>query len=186
MSIRPLFLAASDIAIGDTVMFVDLSVPEPSDYYWDFGDMTVSSEKGPMHIYYAEGTYDAMLTVGNGVCSASITKPLTVEGYNPDYLIKLAREREKMKHPDLILITGAKVYPNPASEYLKVDLAISQKSDIIMHLYGLGGRIYEIEKFDDIEQIEHSFDVSNLYQGLYFLRVATKNEVQVFKVVVAR
>ncbi len=185
LSIEPLFLAASQIAVGDTVRFVDLSVPEPDTYFWNFGDMTSSTEKEPMHMYLLEDVYTAQLTVGNGTCSASITKELTVAGYNPDYLKKLAREMEKNR-PELITIVNSKIYPNPASDYVKVKLEISKASDIAMYLFGLNGQLVKMEKFDAVEELEHSLDVSGLYQGMYFLRISTINEVKTFKILVIR
>ena len=185
LSIEPLYLAASQIAVGDTVRFVDLSVPEPDTYFWDFGDMVSSEEKEPMHIYYQEGVYSASLTVGNGTCNASITKDLTVKGYNIEYLKKLAKEMEKHRI-DLISIVSSKVYPNPASEYVTIELEISKASDIAMYLFGMNGQLVKMEKFDAIDKLEYSLDVSGLYQGLYFLRVSTVNEVKTFKILVIR
>jgi PGF-pre-PGF domain-containing protein len=47
-----------------TVQFTDLS-QNATGWNWDFGDGVTSTEQSPTHIYYAEGTYNANLTVSN-------------------------------------------------------------------------------------------------------------------------
>jgi PKD repeat protein len=44
------------------VRFTDLSANDLSAWAWDFGDGTTSSERNPVHVYAAVGTYDVTLT----------------------------------------------------------------------------------------------------------------------------
>jgi PKD repeat protein len=45
------------------IQFVDLSFGNITNWYWDFGDSTFSSEQNPSHIFPAPGTYYVCLTV---------------------------------------------------------------------------------------------------------------------------
>jgi PKD repeat protein len=56
------------------VKFKDLSVNEPLEWLWDFGDSTPhSSDQNPTHVYESEGSYNVQLIVfnldGNDLCT---------------------------------------------------------------------------------------------------------------------
>jgi PKD repeat protein len=55
----------------NTVQFWDLSQGDISDWQWDFGDGTVSTNQNPIHSFPGEGTYEVCLTVidFSGTCS---------------------------------------------------------------------------------------------------------------------
>ena len=181
MSIMPHFMSASKIKIGDTVRFVDLSVPEPDAYFWEFGDMIWSDLKEPTHIYYTEDTFDVTLTVYNDICSASISKPVTVSGYNPYYLIKMRMENET-RDINLIKILEAGVFPNPVTDYVNLKLKISEPAKVIYYLYNINGRILSSKRFNNVEEMLHTINISGYARGLYFLRVQTRNEAKTFKI----
>jgi PKD repeat protein len=47
------------------VAFVDLSTGHPTSWLWDFGDGTTSTERHPIHVYPAGGSYDVSLVASN-------------------------------------------------------------------------------------------------------------------------
>jgi PKD repeat protein len=64
----------SDIREGDAplvVHFLDTSLGEPTQWYWDFGDLGTSTEQHPTHIYYHPGKYNVRLTIFRGVSSST-------------------------------------------------------------------------------------------------------------------
>jgi len=65
--------------------FTDESLLAES-YSWDFGDGTTSTEKDPIHIFPAEGTYDVTLTITNTAnVERSITKAVPIGGVKPTF-----------------------------------------------------------------------------------------------------
>lgn len=60
-----------------TISFIDSSF-RVTDYSWDFGDGTTSTEKEPIHEYSSFGTYDVRLTVTNDGVSDFVTKSITI------------------------------------------------------------------------------------------------------------
>jgi len=60
------------------VKFIDSSITDgafgPISYQWNFGDGGTSVLQAPTHSYASLGTYNATLTVTNGLCSYQITK----------------------------------------------------------------------------------------------------------------
>src|SRR6185295_19751779 len=78
-----------------TVAFSDSSLTDiaagPITYQWDFGDGVTSSSQSPSHSYSSLGTYNVTLTVTNGPCSYSTSKPITLALESADFTIS--------KHP---------------------------------------------------------------------------------------
>jgi PKD repeat protein len=56
------------------VKFTDISTGSPSSWAWEFGDGATSSEKNPVHVYAAKGTYTVTLTAANGAGSSTKTE----------------------------------------------------------------------------------------------------------------
>ena len=63
------------------VQFTDLSIGDPTSWYWQFGDGGVSQVQNPSHVFSLPGTYTISLrafgdkTGGYGVCNECIEVP---------------------------------------------------------------------------------------------------------------
>jgi PKD repeat protein len=70
------FANFTDIDIGDTVYFTDISNGDIQSWEWSFpgGDPAVSSEQNPMVVYNSTGSFAVTLTVSDGTESSSLTK----------------------------------------------------------------------------------------------------------------
>ncbi len=68
-----------------TVSFTDLSEGDPTQWDWDFGDGSTSTQSDPAHVYQNDGVYTVVLTVTNAFGSHSKTREalITVEGNPP-------------------------------------------------------------------------------------------------------
>lgn len=51
--------------LGHTTQFTDLSIGNPTSWWWNFGDQTTSQLQDPVHQYTHEGTFTVMLTAVN-------------------------------------------------------------------------------------------------------------------------
>ncbi|HTY14528.1 MAG TPA: PKD domain-containing protein [Methanoregulaceae archaeon] len=65
------------------VQFVDTSTGNPTQWSWNFGDGTTSTQENPLHTYTAGGVYSVKLTVTNSVGSDSVTKTQEVSVSTP-------------------------------------------------------------------------------------------------------
>ncbi|AKB78749.1 cell surface protein [Methanosarcina horonobensis HB-1 = JCM 15518] len=70
-------ISADTIVAGGDVTFVGYSINQTSEFL-DFGDGTSSTSANVTHTYATPGTYNAVLTVTNGIHSHSITKTIIV------------------------------------------------------------------------------------------------------------
>ena len=60
------------------VYFTDLSVYDPAEWHWDFGDGATGAEKDPGHTYAAPGVYTVCLSVRNAYGSNTACYPVNV------------------------------------------------------------------------------------------------------------
>jgi PKD repeat protein len=63
-----------------TIMFMDMSFPPPDQWFWDFGDNTISNEPMPIHYYEEPGQYVVCLTIVSGDCTDTFCQDVWVEG----------------------------------------------------------------------------------------------------------
>ena len=64
------------------VQFTDMSLGQITNWVWDFGDGTRSTDQNPVHTYWTSGVYTVMLTISNDYGSTYVTKNnyITVTG----------------------------------------------------------------------------------------------------------
>ena len=70
-------VSSTSIVMGANVTFVDYSINQTSEFL-DFGDGTNSTTANVTHTYTTPGTYNAVLTVTNGLSINSMTKTIIV------------------------------------------------------------------------------------------------------------
>ncbi|MGM0650394.1 MAG: T9SS type A sorting domain-containing protein [Bacteroidota bacterium] len=63
------------------------------------------------------------------------------------------------------------VYPNPAHGQFMVDMTLVEKQNVVMTIISSSGQIVRNYKFDDVETIRESIDMSGMAEGLYNLRI---------------
>ena len=68
----------SSPSVNQPVSFVDTSTGAPSTWLWDFGDQSSSTEKNPVHVFGAAGTFPVTLTVSNAFGTDATTGTVTV------------------------------------------------------------------------------------------------------------
>lgn len=109
------------------VYFTDLSVYEPAEWYWDFGDGMTSTEKDPGHEYTAPGVYSVCLGVrnGNGADTACYTVTVGVSSNTEPW------------RPGLLAVSVA---PNPFHSVLAFAVAVEPWQRVDASLRDLTGR----------------------------------------------
>jgi len=69
----PLFTSSPESSCDGLIEFIDNSLNNPTEWLWDFGDETESTEQNPTHFYESNGTYNVSLTVTNAYGTNSLT-----------------------------------------------------------------------------------------------------------------
>ncbi len=64
----------TNIFIGDSIQFTDLSSNSATSWLWEFGDGDTSHQQNPVHTYVGIGDFTVTLTVHNSIGSGTETK----------------------------------------------------------------------------------------------------------------
>lgn len=154
----PLPLAQFSYNISDNLVhFYDQS-SSATDWYWDFGDSTFSSEQNPAHTYGENGKYLACLNITD-TCGAS---------QFCDTIIILPA---LINEPEFI---NFRIYPNPFSAFIKLELNSKESTELkieILNIYGV--KILEKQIYNKLNLI----DTKNLPPGVYELRIRSSGKI---------
>lgn len=116
-----------DSSQNNLVYLIENSTGNGLSYFWDFDDGNTSTQQYPTHVYSNYGIYDICLTVSdtmNCINTACVTLILDsvpktgTAGYTVMVVpsIPLAIENDKGSY------SNAKIYPNPASSAISIEL----------------------------------------------------------------
>jgi PKD repeat protein len=143
---------------ADSVKFTSTSTNATS-WLWNFGDGFTSSLQNPTHHYAANGTYTVTLTATNKCGNNSITKTIVITSVGINSVAS----------------SPLKVYPNPASSKLFIELGSATsnyKGEILVT--DVTGRVVNTSQVDG----DHfSINISMLENGMYFLVLKNTNIV---------
>ncbi len=161
----PIAIATATPLTGDAPLDVNFIGSTSTDdvgvvsYSWDFGDGNTATEADPMHTYTTAGEYTVTLTVTD------------IEGLEDSISLTITVNNVLINtQPPKI---GVEVYPNPAVEFVVLEL--SEASAVmdeatLFDLYGHQVRSYdpnEIKQSDDT----YRCNVTGLANGVYILQL---------------
>jgi len=109
-----------------TVRFIDRSAYEPEHWYWTFGDGGTSTAIHPVHSYAAAGTYEVCLLVSNSNGSDTYCRTITLGTVATEAI----REQAQVT-----------VFPNPATDYLSINIAGFHPIGANMELVNIHGQL---------------------------------------------
>ncbi|MEI6124370.1 MAG: T9SS type A sorting domain-containing protein [Bacteroidota bacterium] len=142
-----------DLNTSGLVNFHDLSSGNHSTWHWDFGEGGSSSLPDPTHTYTSTGTFPVTLTVTNGTCTSSKTDTIVVKN-----TFGIERYGDG---------SAIEIWPNPAKDYLHIASAVPLTSVEIYN--SLGQKAYVRNN----QQTPMDINISDLLQGIYFIRITT-------------
>ncbi len=157
----PSFIAIPQAATstGQTVDFDASATIGASSYAWDFGDGNTGSGALTSHTYMANGTFTVVLTVTSSCGITTLTQTVITAGVGVD---------------ENVLGRSLMVYPNPASDILKVSFESFGGADATVRVLDLSGK--EVARLDS-KNLNGSFNeelnLSRLARGIYLLEVSS-------------
>lgn len=165
------------VLTNGSVTFTDLTTGNPISWNWSFPGGTPSSStlQNPVITYTQKGTFDVQLIVSNGASVDTINKPNYIEADYPTQVGSLTND-----------LTIA-IIPNPSNGIFKVSIASFKGDRISMTLYNtVGDVVFEEPAFDVRDKTEKTIDLSNLKEGIYFLKVKGDDETLTRKVIIRK
>lgn len=156
-----------EVCDGEMVEFSSNSVGSVTTYNWTFegGEPATSTDENPSVVYAVAGTYDVSLTIGDGTTENTMTK----ESYITVNTCTGLGEVQAF---------NMEVYPNPNNGQFTIKLNQSAKVEIIS---AVGHVVYSSQLIG-----KEMIDLSSQAEGVYFVKVETKTESKVQKVVVRK
>ncbi len=107
---------------------------------------------------------------------------------NGNYCDSLSRHSEKYAlssdaNPVKSINAAIRVFPNPASEFVTVQLAgLSENTSAVCELFGLQGQSILKQKLTG--NGSHKIDLNHVSPGVYFLRIQSSDQIQTTKLVI--
>jgi hypothetical protein len=79
--------------------------------------------------------------------------------------------------------TAFTVYPNPANQLLNIDIVLDSRKTVFLSLHSATGQFIESRTLNQAQKYQHSFDISSLSSGMYFVQMRVDDRVFTQKVV---
>ncbi len=152
---------------NDTVIFKNTF--DGDDYFWDFGDDSISTDKNPTHLYSMDGYYNVKLTVKNSCDSSVLIKSVIIN----------TTKIEKIERNSIL------VYPNPVKDNLYLMNNIGFNDNSIIYITDVLGNtilkkyVEELNKNGSVYQI----DLKHLLKGIYFLKIEIGGNIYIKKII---
>jgi len=177
--ISAVFLASTNDYNGDSVKFIQLTKESNVNFIWNFGDQTTNSiDIDPVHVYNLPDTsktsFIVSMKVTNGICTDTRVKKIIISNKPP------LRYQDEPNLYDLF--QTAKVYPNPTSESVSVELSSTGKFDVIVLVLDAVGSLIKQTTLD-AGSVKQQLSFTDLSQGIYLIKLQSGEDQKVFKVV---
>ncbi|MDF1673742.1 MAG: right-handed parallel beta-helix repeat-containing protein [Vicingaceae bacterium] len=152
---------------GSIFIFTNTSTNATS-YMWDFGDGNTSTDVNPTHVYAGlDSTYTVTLIATNACGSDTLTMVITT--------VDIVENLETR---------GLNIYPNPVNENLTLDFGLLVGEDIVINIFDIQGRTLITDQIiGESGPFQKVISVNSLTDGIYFVRIATNDEVITKKVI---
>jgi len=180
-SIEADFITHSKLISGDSVKFIDMSHPEPTNWRWEFGDYTSSVLQDPVHVYYGKGRYRVVQHVSNGYCSATQAKKIKVEQTQKS--TDSTETAEEMPNGKYIDIANVSIFPNPNKGRFTIKGNLTNRSDLNIYVFNIMGKLTSIQKLNDVKSFNRRMHIDSLPDGIYIVKLLAGTSHKTYKII---
>jgi PKD repeat protein len=160
-------------ADNNEVFFLNLSSPDAITFEWDFGDGNSSEDPNPVYVYDESGVYTVSLTITTAAgCTNTFEITLNTDGSSLTGNVTASALVLSTENTQKIAPEEVKLYPNPVSNLLFVELPESIQPDAQLRILDARGQIV-LQPAQAGADNQQEISVSNLPAGLYFLQLET-------------
>lgn len=172
---------------GGTVTIVDASTPPfgqrcaTSTYTWSFGDGSPNVVHGgnvpapTSRTYTTCGTFNIALIIQTPGNAPSVKQ---VEVVIPESFCNSINE--------ISFANAVSVYPNPTSELVNVAFELNKTQDVELSVIAIDGKTVASKRIENALNVNTNFNVSNLNNGVYFIRIKTEEGISTQRFVVSK
>ncbi len=186
------FTLSTDTTTG-AIIFTNTSSIAATDFLWTFGDGDSSTLQNPSHIYTTPGHYTVCLFITDSVSGCSTHSCFLFHTHHPPHHLALSLTLLSDENPttDIEQIHSEfnlNVYPNPLSYYTTIEYTLKQQSNVKLELYNVLGEnvLSTISKTQSSGQHQEQFNVSNIAEGTYILKLSIDKQAALSKIIILR
>ena len=153
------------LIIGNPVSFTDISTGGVTSWAWEFesGTPETSTEQNPTVTYDEAGTFNVSLTA-----TVASTTGDVEETERKTNFIGVTTAIDEVEY------AKAKVYPNPAVDFVTIELQDASK-DVVIKLYDNSGKLVEFVDAAKVANNKYQINISGLANGIYLVKISTEN-----------
>ena len=162
-------MAAPDVTLGvdDTVYFA--------------GSYTITmTETYPDYLWSTSETTASITITNTGLYSVTVTDIDGCQGYGEIYCIDLNSTNDLIMGNDYTI----SYYPNPASDYLNIEISNQYSKDVKIELINVQGQIIYNYKLTGIQNTIEEINISEFAQGVYYIRFNIDDEFYIRKLII--
>jgi hypothetical protein len=150
-----------------TVAFTNTSLPNGTDFWWDFGGFFTSIEN-PSFSFPVAGSYPITLIVTDSLTGCSDTASGTVTVIDNVGINELSAD--------------VSIYPIPAEEIVTVAIA-NGSGEFNVQFMNLGGQIITEQRLIAGSNSKVEFDLTEYESGLYLIKISNSEEDAYYKII---
>ena len=165
VNITPFPVADFEYVLSGNTIICENNSTGAGSYLWDFGDEMFSTESDPSHTYATAGVYTVTLTVSNE-CGTSVEEiEINISNIS-------VQEIENGR---------IKIYPNPVSSVLIVEIDNLSGKYLRLELFGMDGKVvFDAQGIIADSEGKVSLDISKFSGNFYILHII--NGVQSYSI----
>jgi PKD repeat protein len=171
-SIKARFIASSDsIVVGDFIQYTSQnhSVAAVA-WNWNFFDGDGSALENPYHYYNTTGRKDVFLEVtsSNGCVDSMLANGIVTVYTKPNSINEISA------------VNAIKIYPNPASEVIYLDLLKASEAYEVS-VMDIAGKVLFTENING--RTKQILDFGGYADGVYMIKIVTADGVKIGKII---
>lgn len=152
------------------VSFVNNTVGA-GEYYWQFGDGSISTSVNVLHSYATKGIYEVCLSGYNfNGCEGKICKLVDLNTVG----------METIKNKEYAF----NIYPNPATDHIFLSGEVKGNEKTKIQLIDALGKIMFSKNIENAENFIEPIDIKNLNAGFYLIQIQTGDQFTRKKLIV--
>jgi Zn-dependent metalloprotease len=153
------------------IQFTNLS-SGATDYLWDFGDGSSSTDVDPFHVYTQVGTYTVLLIAENKCGPDTIEREIEIS----DLSISDLDDQNKVN-----------IFPNPANESLTINFNAHSSGDLLVEIIDILGHSIILDHQTGFNgSYIKQFDMSQFEAGVYLISVRKEHEQNLLRLIISR
>jgi len=179
--LNPVLLSASSVAVGDTLMVMDVSQPQPESLTWEFtGAHKITEQTGfyCLVVFSEEGMYEMKMSALLNDCVGELRESILVVPASERAAAGTETQSEAYVHLKKLIVS-----PNPSDGLFAADAELAESAEITFYLVNLQtGQVIEKRKRNGFKTYRETFSLSQ--SGSYCVYAESKGERKVVKLIV--